>query len=372
MKTVRRLLYLDLASSIGYVCLGFLSLFFFFDFVDEMSSVGIQAYNLLHACIYVLLQVPGHLYELLPISVLIGGVLVMARLAKSSEFTILRTSGLAPQLALKTLWIIGLAFVFATFIMGDYVAPAANRSAQLLKAKYQGSMAGGQTGAWLKEQQPDSRYAVNIGALDGDGNMVRIRIFELDAQGQIVSTTDAPTGQFSNDAWVLNDARRIEFPRHLNKADMDSAIEKISLHQRQMDVYRWPTEMNAQMVSVALLKPERMSAYDLFHYIGHLNSNGQSAQIYEIEFWKKLFYPLSCLVMLMLALPFAYLHFRTSGIAGYVFGGVMTGISFFLLNNVFGYVGHISHWEPWLAAAAPSLIYFVISLTAFGWVVYKK
>jgi lipopolysaccharide export system permease protein len=77
-------------------------------------------------------------------------------------------------------------------------------------------------------------------------------------------------------------------------------------------------------------------------------------------------------VMLMLALPFAYLHFRTSGIAGYVFGGVITGISFFLLNNVFGYIGNISHWEPWTAAAAPSLIYFAISLAAFGWVVYKK
>jgi lipopolysaccharide export system permease protein len=46
------------------------------------------------------------------------------------------------------------------------------------------------------------------------------------------------------------------------------------------------------------------------------------------------FYPLSCLVMVVLALPFAYLHFRSGSVATYVFGGVMAGISFVLLNNV--------------------------------------
>jgi lipopolysaccharide export system permease protein len=372
MRTVRRLLYVDLASSIAYVCLGFLALFFFFDFVDEMSSVGIQKYGLIQAFTYVLLQIPGHLYELFPIGVLIGGVLVMARFAQSSEFTILRTSGLDPLLALKTLLILGAGFVALTFLIGDYAAPLTNRTAQLLKAKYQGATAGSQTGAWLKEQQPQSRYAVNVQALDGNGDMVRVRIFEFDANNHITSSTEAIHGKFSNNAWLLSNARRIEFPKNLKNIELEDAAQKIFLHVSDLPEYRWSTAINAQMVSVALLKPERMSAYDLFRYIQHLDSNGQSAQLYEIEFWKKLFYPLSCLVMLMLALPFAYLHFRTGGIAGYVFGGVITGISFFLLNNVFGYIGNISHWNPWMAAAAPSFIYFAISLVAFGWVVYKK
>ncbi len=372
MKTVRRLLYVDLVSSITYVCLGFLALFIFFDLVDEMSSVGVQRYGLIHAFAYVMLQIPGHLYELLPIGVLIGGVLVMARFAQSSEFTILRTSGLDPQRALKILLMLGAGLVFVTFVIGDYAAPLSNRTAQLLKAKYQGTTIAGQSGAWLKEQQRYSRYAVNVSALDGNGDMARVRIFEFDTSGRIISSTEAPHGKFLNDAWLLTNAKRIEFPQNLKDVAMEAAIDEISLNVRQLPEYRWPTEINAQMVSVALLKPERMPIYDLFRYIQHLDNNGQSAQLYEIEFWKKLFYPLSCMVMLMLALPFAYLHFRSGGIAAYVFGGVVTGISFFLLNNVFGYIGNISHWEPWMAAAAPSMIYFCVSLAAFMWVVYKK
>ena len=91
-------------------------------------------------------------------------------------------------------------------------------------------------------------------------------------------------------------------------------------------VLNWPTSISPEMVSVALLKPDRVSTIDLFQYIRHLEDNGQTSQRYEIEFWRKVFYPLSCLVMVALALPFAYLHFRSGSITTYVFGGVLVGI----------------------------------------------
>jgi lipopolysaccharide export system permease protein len=45
------------------------------------------------------------------------------------------------------------------------------------------------------------------------------------------------------------------------------------------------------MIAASLLKPDRMATIDLFQYIRHLDDNGQSAQRYEIEFWRKVFYP---------------------------------------------------------------------------------
>ena len=73
--------------------------------------------------------------------------------------------------------------------------------------------------------------------------------------------------------------------------------------------------------------------------------------------------------MVVLALPFAYLHFRSGGIATYVFGGVMAGISFVLLNNVLGDLGALQGWQPWFTAALPGLIYSMLSLAAFAWLV---
>ena len=166
------------------------------------------------------------------------------------------------------------------------------------------------------------------------------------------------------DAWQLQGVQRTDFPSNV--------VQGGQIERGQLENLRWPNQISAEMVSTALLKPERMGTVDLFQYIQHLQSNAQTAQRYEIEFWKKVFYPLSCLVMVVLALPFAYLHFRSGGIASYVFGGVMAGISFFLLNNVFGYIGNLQNWQPWLTAALPGMIYSVISLTAFGWLVIRR
>jgi len=367
MKTIRRMVHREVLAAVALVTLGFLALFFFFDLIDELRSVARMpdTYPLSQAVLYVLLGMPTHLYELLPITVLIGTIFVMARFAQSSEFTILRTSGLGPWRALRTLLGLGTVFVLLTFAIGDYLAPLADRGAQLHKSRFQGAISLGQTGAWLKEKQPYSNFSVNVGSMSPQGDLGNVRIFEFNNQGFLVSTLHAQSGRIENDeSWTLRRVERREF---------DAAGRQSAKVQRsQLESFRWPTSLNTEMVSVALLKPERMRTADLFAYIRHLEANGQTAQRHEIEFWRKVFYPLSCLVMVVLALPFAYLHFRSGSITGYVFGGVMIGISFFLLNNVFGYIGNLNQWQPWLAAASPALIYSVFSLGAFGWLVLKR
>ena len=366
MRTIRRLIYREVLASVLFVTVGFLALFFFFDFVDELPNVGkgVTGYRLTQALAYVVLMIPSHLYELLPIAVLIGTIFVMARLAQSSEYTILRTSGLGPWRAMRTLLALGLVFTLLTFATGDYLAPAAGRTAQLLKGRLEGRISVGQTGAWLKEKQPYHTYNVNVNALTPDGNMQGVRIFESDTRGFLVSVTQAPKARFADDgSWMLENAERSEFSTKGDAARVDR-VKAPNL--------RWPTEITPEMVSVALLKPDRMSTIDLFQYVRHLEANAQTSQRYEIEFWRKVFYPLSCMVMVVLALPFAYLHFRTGGITGYVFGGVLIGISFFMLNNVFGYIGNLQNWRPWLTAAAPGLIYSLFSLGAFSWLVLRR
>ena len=368
MRTIRQLLYQEILVAVGFVTLGILALFFFFDFVDELRWVGRTGYQTTQALLVVALMVPSHLYELLPITLLIGTIFVMARLAQSSEYTILRTSGLGPWRALRTLLLLGFAFVALTFAIGDYLAPVSDRAAQLIKARFQGGITVGQTGAWLKEKQADHSFAANVSVLAAQGRMQGVRIFEFDNNGLLVSLMHAESAEVAiGGAWTLINVERSSFHTQNTQATDTASVERT-----QLPTYRWPTEISTEMVSTALLKPDRMATLDLFQYIRHLAANGQSAQRYEIEFWRKVFYPLSCVVMVVLALPFAYLHFRAGGITTYVFGGVMAGISFFLLNNVFGYIGNLQNWQPWLTAAAPGLIYSMLSLAAFGWLVLRR
>jgi lipopolysaccharide export system permease protein len=362
MKTVRRLLYRDIGGSVAFVATAFLSLFFFIDFVDELDKVGKQGYTAVHAAIYCLMQVPGHFYELFPIAVLIGTIFSLARLAQSSEYTILRTGGLGPGRALQLLTLLGLVFAISTFLIGDYVAPVSGRQAVLLRAKFRGGIDLGQAGAWLKDRRGDVSFNVNVAHANPNGDLEGIRIFEFDNQERLLSRTQAVRGQVSRDAtWHLQDVHITRWPAE--PADTARVLKQ------DLAALDWHSTLNAGVVAAALLPANTMSTIELWRYASHLSEHEQAAQLYAIQFWKKALYPFACLVMVALALPFAYLHARAGGVSFKVFGGILLGISFVLLNNVAGHLGLLHGWTPWAVAAMPSLLYLVMSLAAFAWLV---
>jgi lipopolysaccharide export system permease protein len=367
MKTVRRMLYRDIGSSVTFVALAFLSLSFFIDFVGELEKIGRPGYTVLSAMVSSLLETPGNMYELLPIAVLIGTIYAMARLAQTSEFTILRTSGLGPLRALRLLALLALIFTTLTFAIGEYVVPFTERRMELLKAALGGGRKLGATGAWLKErrltEQGEHSYSVNVAGIDGRATLLGIRIFEFDADGRHVSRIVAREGRVgANSSWTLTDAEVTTWPvHHTATADV--------VHRQQLPTLNWPSTLSAGVVSAAVLPLKTMSTVELWRYSQHLSGQEQAAQRYQIQFWKKALYPLACLVLTALALPFAYLHSRGGGISLKVFGGIMLGISFVLLNNLAGHIGMLRGWSPWLVAAMPGTVFLLLSLVAFGWLV---
>jgi lipopolysaccharide export system permease protein len=360
MKTVRRLLYTDVASAVAFVALAFLSLFFFIDFVDELANVS-KTYSALSAAIYCVLEIPGHLYELAPIAVLIGAIYALSRLAQSSEFTILRTGGLGPGRALSLLMGLGLVFGIFTFVLGDYIAPLTEQAAAKMHAVAKGGLGLGRAGAWLKDHQTTAQgerlYAINVGGALSNGELRKIRLFEFNEANIELRRIKAATARVdANGVWTLGDVTVTDW----------AATQVQTTKTEQL---RWPSSLSAQVVAAAVLPDGSLSTLDLWRYIHHLDQNEQAAQRYEIRFWKRALYPLACLVMVALALPFAYLHARAGGVSFKVFGGIMLGISFVLLNNVAAHVGLLNQWTPWLVAATPSLLYLLLSLAAFSWLV---
>jgi len=365
MRTVRRLLYRDIASSVMFVALAFLSLFFFIDFVDELDKVGES--GPWQAVRSAALELPGHFYELFPIAVLIGTIYSLSRMAQSSEFTILRTGGLGPGRALGLLAVLGLAFGLLTFVVGDFVAPASERLAVEQKARAGGGLQLVGGGAWLKERRTtpgDERsYSVSVGGATAGGALLWIRIFEFDGDGGLLSRTEAAEGRVGADGtWTLVNANVATWPPARTPGTPQVQISNLA-------TLDWPSSLTAEVVAAAVLPLSTMTTAELWRYSAHLSDQEQAAQRYEIRFWKKALYPLACLVMVALALPFAYLHARAGSVSFKVFGGIMLGISFVLLNNLAGHIGVLRSWTPWVVAATPSFIYLLLSMAAFTWLV---
>ncbi|MCK6433210.1 MAG: LPS export ABC transporter permease LptG [Burkholderiaceae bacterium] len=368
MKTVRRLLYRDIVWSVVFVAVAFLSLFFFIDVVDGLDSVAREGNSLARVMLRALLEVPGHFYELFPIAVLIGTIYSMARLAQSSEFTILRTGGLGPGRALALLSVPGIAFAALTFVVGDFVAPATEREAALLKG---GGAVHGRGGAWLKERRSSPEgvrnVSAHVGAVTSAGELQGIRIFEFDADGRLLSQVSADRARVLSDGhWLLQKVNLTRWPLPVRATELAQAA---ALRSQALSELRWPSTLDAAVVAAALLPVQTMSTLELWRYSMHLTDQEQATQRHEIQFWKKALYPLACVVMVALALPFGYLHARAGGVSYKVFGGILLGISFVLLNNVSGHLGLLRQWTPWMVAAAPGLLYLLLSMAAFAWLV---
>jgi lipopolysaccharide export system permease protein len=365
MRTVRRLFYADIASAVVFVAAAFLALFFFIDFTDELRDVGKRDYTAAQAGAYSLLLAPAHLYELMPIAVLIGTIFALARLAQTSQYTILRTGGLGPGRALWLLTSLALVFGAVTFVVGDFVAPLSERIASQLRAGFSGGLYLGRTGAWIKERETgpggERNYSINVGTAERGTLLRNVRIFEFDGDGRLVSRTAAAEADIGRDGtWTLKDATIT----HWIEAGNDSSAREEQLVQTV-----WKTSLSPKVVAAAVLPVTTMSTIELWRYIGHLSENEQAAQQQKIQFWSRALYPFACLVMVGLALPFAYLHARSGGVSMKVFAGIMLGVSFVLLNNVFRHVGLLGNWTPWIVAATPGAVYLLLSLAAFSWLV---
>ena len=354
-KVLTRYLAREVFGASAVALLAFLGLFAFFDFLDQLDSVGRDGYEVHHALIYVAMILPGRVYELLPIAVLIGTLYALTNLARHSEITVMRAAGLSTLRMLRTLGSIGLVFVAITFVFGEYLAPPAERAAQQWRLTATGATVSQQlrSGLWVK----DGPRVVNVRTVHPDRSMERVRIYEFDERYVLVTVSEAARGEYAaaQQAWRLTGVVQTRF--------LGERTEVVSLPE-----LTWRSDLTPEVLSVLMVTPERMSVRTLYAYISHLRDNRQNADRYEIALWKKLVYPFAALVMMALALPFALRHDRMSAASVKVFLGVMLGVGFHLLNGLFSNLGVINAWHPALAALTPSLLFLAAAAGMLYWV----
>lgn len=354
MKIYRRYITREVAGAILLVLTAFLALFGFFDMIAEVKNVGQNSYQLRHAAAFVLLRIPGRIYELMPVAVLIGTLYALSTLARHSEITVLRASGMSTGRLLTGLLQVAAAFALVTFVIGEVVAPPAERAAQQLRLQERGKTVGQdlRSGLWVK----DERSFINVQTVLPDTRLRGIRIYDFDASGALRSLTEAQEGVYVPPAsWRLSGI--VQTVIHGDKAEL---VKKPDME--------WRSALNPDILSVLMVSPERMSLLHLAAYTKHLSENRQKTQRYDIALWKKVLYPLAALVMVALALPFGYTHNRVSGVSLKIFSGVMIGVFFHMLNGLFSNLGAINSWSPVLSAFAPSALFMLAAAAMIWWV----
>ena len=343
MSIIERYLWKSVLLSILVTWLSLTLLDSFFAFLGELGDVDPKThYGNLQAFIYILLGAPKRLYDYFPTATLIGSLLGLGNLAANSELTAMRAAGISIRQIIAMTLKLGLVMVIVVFVLGEWVAPRTEQIATSFKVQMrEKQLAIGEQGVWLK----DGDRIINVGKLWSEQRLANIAIYQIDPQaGRVASILHAATAERSTQGWVLHDV--------IKQTLHDSGITP-EHYTELREVQLLPD----QVLTIAATKPNQLAATELADFIQHQRTNDLSSERFEQAFWQHFTTPLSTLVMLILAAPFAFTFQRNAGAGQRIFIGILLGIVFFLLNRILGNVGIVYGIPPLLSAILPLILF---------------
>ena len=342
MNLVSRYLARNILLPIAVALLALVLLFAFFDLLGELGDLRPDGYSLTQALLYIAFGLPARVYELLPIATLVGALTGLSRLALASEFTVLRASGLSPWRASRLLLGLGLIMALATIALGEWVLPVTDPIARHIKSPQGGKVVAQQfrSGIWTR----DGDSFINVQQILPDATLLGLTLYELDGMQRLHTWRQARQARWGNDGhWRLLDVTEMRF-------------EPNRTHVNHLAESAWRSELNPDFLALLMLPPERMSLPSLHEYIGWLRDNKQKTARYELAFWNKIGYPLAVPVMLLLALPFAYVRARSSvqgQLGRRILIGIGLGLAFYLAQRLSGNLALLNDWPAAMAALLP-------------------
>lgn len=355
MNLLTRYIGREIYFSIALVFAALIMLFAFLDLIHELNVMGQGQYHLGYVLLFVILTIPGHVYELFPVAVLIGTIFALVQLAASSELTIYRSSGASLWQLIGVLFKVALPLVVLSFLCSELIAPPSERMAQQLRLKAQNAqvtLKEFRSGVWVK----DDHSFVNVKNVMPDTSLLNVDIYRFDETYHLEAITHAKRASFiEGGRWRLEEVMETRFARQ--GTSIDTVPER-----------EWVSALNPGILSVLLVVPEQMSAYDLYQYSTHLKENRQKSARYEIALWNKLVYPFTLMVMMLLALPFASYHRRAGGVGAMIFLGIVLGLVFHFAGQLFSNLGALNDWPPFASASAMTGLFLLAGLSMLWWV----
>lgn len=354
MQIFKRYFWQETSINISMMMLGLLAMFSFFDLIQELDSLGQGNYGISQMLVFVLLSIPGHIYDVVPVAVLVGMMYSLGTLARNSELVVMRVSGLS---LLNIGWIlvkVGMLFTVLTFFIGELITPISEKMAQRMRVQATDSVIAQdfKSGLWVK----DGKSFVNVETVLPDASLLNVHIYEFDENFKLRSISVAKKGEFEDERWDLSEVTQTKF----------NTFKKIEQNNIQTQIFNkanWKSLIRPELLNVLLVAPEKMSVWNLYAFIQHLQANKQKTTRYDVALWSKMIYPLACMVMVILALPFGFLQQRSGGTSAKLFIGVMLGVAYQIMNRVFIHLGVLNDWPPLMSAITPTILFLIAGLS---------
>lgn len=329
------------------VLLTVVSLSLFFTTIQQLDNLGRGHFGTVEFARYILLLAPGMMVYFLPLSVLLGCILSLGSLASSSELIALQAAGLSLKKFIQIIAQAAFIMAILAFSLDNFVVPYSESNAREIKSSGLASRVSMQSrrGLWIK----DGRNIIFIQQLFPDGNAKNIEIYHLDEQDRLSMKTQAQKAISKQQGWQLQQVTK-------------TYIGEQKIRQELLDQEIYHGSLSDQLLESMVIDVRQMSVLDLYGYIEFLKQNKLNHGPESLSFWRKIYYPITIMVMAIMAIPFVTGSQRNSNTGQRMIIGIVLGLSYSILDNLLIRLGQQLGLAAFLNAFLPTLVFMLLTL----------
>lgn len=299
---------------------------------------------------------PQVIIDVLPFGMLIAVLILLTALERQQELTALKGAGISLYRLMVPALLVAAAGGVTMWLLAEHVVPEANRTKEQLLDVIEGKATGARSyrvtdRQWLLSRDDTTFY--NFLRYDGaQRTLYRLTIYRIDEDMRLRLHQFAHRAHWDGSAWVADAGWfRQFFP------DGTDEFRRITRPLR-LQVPEGPDYFGQEYSS-----PSEMSFQELRQYIGELIESGYQPSRLVVRLHQKVAYPLSAVIMVWLAMPFALNRGgrRVTTMQGVALA-LGLGIAYSILVIVFSKLGEAEVLPPLIGAWAPVGLGFLFAV----------
>lgn len=346
MRILTRYISTQVVFSILLVLLVILSLDMLGGLIEELGEVE-NKYTFSEVLYYLLLTMPGKIRMWLPFAAMVGCLVGLGSLANNSELTVMRAAGVSTR---RIVWIVfrpTLLLILVAVALNEYVSPYTEQVAQARKSLLQTGIKAFsyKVGVWNKE----GNDYMHFNTVQPGGLVYGVAIYSFDDQRVLKKAQFAWQATYveAEGYWMLENV-------------VETRIEGDATESQTFPRQRWDSELTPALLDILILEPSQLSSLALWEYSQYREEQNLNSDYYMMEFWRKVFQPLSILSLVLVAISFVFGPLREVTMGYRVFAGVIVGIVFWTLQELLGPASLVYNFSTVQAVLFPIVLCAVL------------
>jgi LPS export ABC transporter permease LptG len=349
----------ELAGPFGFGLSAFTLIFVATQIIAIGKLVSDEHAPLAAAIQYFLLQMPQYELLVIPMSMLLGVLLMLQRLSGGSELVAMQAGGIGLARIVAPVLLIALVVSFLALLAQETLVPAATGQAAYLREaviKHLNPLGSNLT---VSTELPNGgRQVTHVDAIDpATQQLLGVTVLQFDAHGEPRLMIFGRRATFQDPTYTFLDAHSYHYEQDGNtQTSIDPRLT--------VDIGGSPNDLAR---SAVLTNPEEMSRAQIGTQLASGNLSEPQVRTFRATYDAKLARPFASFVFALIAVPFGLRPARGSG-TGLGFGlAVAIVFVYYVVATLFLAIGGAVGWLSGIAAWAPNVLF-----TAFGLIMLRR